>query len=275
MSDDAARSHDEADGGRGALPRLGGASLRDQVASALEARILDGTFAVGERLPTEAELQQTLGVSRTVVRDGLRMLEVRGLVDIRRGAGTRVRSTPVDAYSSAVATMLLRSDLTVGDVFAARAALESQLAVVAARNHTPPLVERVEEAFGRFDRAVRDGDAVAAIAAGHVDFHTELLRATNLPALEILLRPIQEMMLATTVVAQGTDPRDPAGWRIDVHRAILEAVAARDEGAVAVACERHWAPPLRDTAYAGTRAVRLAEMLVSPSELMAVQDRAS
>lgn len=252
------------------LPRLGRSSLRDQVAIALEARIQDGSFAVGARLPTEFELQGSFGVSRTVIRDALRMLEVRGLVEIRRGTGTTVKSTPVDAYSNAVATMLLRSDLTLGDVFDARAALEGQLALVAARNHTPELLERVEQAFTRFETAVRNGDEVPVIVTGHVDFHTELLRATKLPALEILLRPIQEMMLATSVAAQGMDPRDPAAWRVGVHRGILEAVASRNEEAVAAACEKHWATPLRGKSFEETRGVRLGEILLSPRELVAV-----
>ena len=252
------------------LPRLGRSSLRDQVALALESRILDGSFSVGERLPTEFELQESFGVSRTVIRDALRTLAVRGLVEIRRGSGTTVMATPADAYSNAVATMLLRSSLTLGEVFDARAALESQLALVSARNHTPELLERVEEAFVRFETAVRNGEDVQTIVTGHVEFHTELLRATNLPALEVLLRPIQELMLATSVAAQGMDPRDPAAWRLGVHRGILEAVASRDEGAVSAACDKHWATPLRGKSYRQTRAVRLGDIVVSPRELVAV-----
>ncbi len=257
----------------GELPRLGRASLRDQAASALETRILDGTFAAGARLPTELELQQSFGVSRTVIRDALRMLEVRGLVEVRRGSGTTVRSTSADAYSNAVATLLLRSELTLGDVFLARAALESQLAVVAARNHTKILLGRVAAALDTYEKAVRDRAEVDVMVAGHVAFHTEVLRATNLPALEVLLQPIQEMMLATSVVAQGMDPREPEGWRVDVHRAIFEAVAERDEDAVDTACRKHWAAPLKGKRYARTRDVRLADILVSPSELVAIPGR--
>ena len=66
------------------LPRLGGASLRDQVARALEARILDGTVAPGSRLPTEHELQESFGVSRTVIRDALRMKKRRKTNNLKR-----------------------------------------------------------------------------------------------------------------------------------------------------------------------------------------------
>src|SRR5438477_7168996 len=252
------------------LPRLGRSSLRDQVADALETRILDGSFEAGGRLPTEHDLTESFGVSRTVVRDALRLLEARGLVDTRRGAGTVVKATSVDAYSSAVATMLLRSDLTVGDVFAARAALEGHLALVAAKNHTRAHLERVEAALQRFEGAVHDRAGVRAIVSGHVDFHTELVLATNLAALEILLRPIQEMMLATSVVAQGADPRDPRSWRVEVHRALLDAVATRDPAAVVAASEKHWSVPLHGKRYKETRRTRLGEMFVSPRDLMAI-----
>ena len=252
------------------LPRIGGASLRDRVAQALEERIIDGTFAIDERLPTESELQTQFGVSRTVVRDALRMLEVRGLVEIRQGSGTTVKSFPDDAYSIAVATMLLRSQLTIGDIFMARAALESQLAVVAARNHTPQLLDRVVAAFERFQGAVQGHAEPSVIVIGHVDFHSELLRATNLPALEVLLRPVQEMMAATSVGPQGQSPRDPATWRVGAHRAILDAVAARDEERVARACEKHWSVPLRGKQYKRTRAARVGDMFTSPSQLMAI-----
>lgn len=252
------------------LPRIGGASLRDRVASALEERIIDGTFAIDERLPIESELQGQFGVSRTVVRDALRMLEVRGLVEIRQGSGTTVKSFPGDAYSSAVATMLLRSQLTIGDIFMARAALESQLAVVAARNHTPKLLDRVVAAFERFKGAVQDQAEPSVIVIGHIDFHSELLRATNLPALEVLLQPIQEMMAATSVGPQGLSPRDSATWRLGAHRAILDAVAARDEERVSAACEKHWSAPLRGKQYQRIRAARVGDMFTSPRQLMAI-----
>src|SRR5207244_10746436 len=97
-----------------ALPHLRQASLRDRVAQLLEQRILDGTFAAGGRIPPEHELVQRLGVSRTVVRDALRVLEARGLVEVRRGSGTRVRSSTTDAYAGAAPLLLIPSQLTLG-----------------------------------------------------------------------------------------------------------------------------------------------------------------
>lgn len=252
------------------LPHIGRSTLSDQVAGIVEAKILDGSFAPGARLPSEFELTESFGVSRTVIRDALRVLDARGLLEIRRGTGTIVRASSVDAYSNAVAMMLLRSDLTIGDVFEARAALEGQLALIAAENHTAAHIKRVQAAFDGFEEAVREGHDVASIVSAHVRFHAELVRATNLPALEILLGPIQQLMLATSVAARGVDPRDPRAWRVPVHLELLEAVASRDPDAVTRASGRHWSTPLRGKSYRDIRRMRVGEMAMSPRELMAV-----
>src|SRR4051812_5560146 len=164
------------------LPHLGPTNLRDRIVGLLEGSIIDGQFAAGGRLPTETQLGTQLGVSRTVVRDALRVLEARGLIETRRGAGTRVRESSVDAYVNAAAMLLIRSELTVGDVLEARAALESHLAVIAAQNRSEENLEQIEAALDAFAHAVDDRDPVAA-ARCHVEFHTQLVRATRLPAL--------------------------------------------------------------------------------------------
>lgn len=252
------------------LPHIGRSTLSDQVAGILETRILSGTFPPGSRLPTEHELTESFGVSRTVVRDALRVLVARGLVEVRRGTGTIVKPSSVDAYSSAAATLLLRSGLTIGDVFEARAALEGQLALIAAANHTAEQIARARAAFESFKRAVEESRDVEVIVRGHVQFHASLVRATNLPALEILLGPIQQMMLATSVAARGVDPRDPQAWRVSVHLRLLDAVESRDPDEVSAASAKHWSTPLRGKDYREIRAMRLVEMATTPRDLMAV-----
>jgi DNA-binding FadR family transcriptional regulator len=222
------------------FPNVGGPSLRDRVVEALEQRILDGRLPVGDRMPTEIALSEKLGVSRTVVRDALRILEVRGLIDVQRGGrGMIVLPAASDAYAEAVAMLLIRSDLTLGDLMAARAALEGQLLVVAAMNHRASDLRRIRDAMQGFEKTVSSGDGAAA-ARTHVLFHTELLRATRLKAISILLEPIQQMMLATSLVPRGFDPSQPEGWRLDVHKALVEAVASRDPKAVDAATAAHW-----------------------------------
>jgi GntR family transcriptional regulator, transcriptional repressor for pyruvate dehydrogenase complex len=248
------------------LPHLGPTNLRDRVVGLLERSIIDGQFAAGGRLPTEIQLGTQLGVSRTVVRDALRVLEARGLIEIRRGAGTRVRESTADAYVNAAAMLLIRSDLTVGDVLEARAALESNLAVIAAQNRSDENLLQIETALEAFAHAV-DGRDPAAAARCHVEFHTQLVRATRLPALDILIRPLQQMMLATSLVPSGLEPDDPKGWRVEVHRNLFLAVESQSMEELEKAADAHWTYTL-GIAFEGLRERRIGELYASPAQLI-------
>jgi GntR family transcriptional repressor for pyruvate dehydrogenase complex len=68
-------------------------ALPDEVAARIQAQILDGSFAPGDRLPPERELAQTLNVNRSSVREALKKLEQLRLVDIQQGSGTRVKDS--------------------------------------------------------------------------------------------------------------------------------------------------------------------------------------
>jgi DNA-binding FadR family transcriptional regulator len=248
------------------LPHLGPTNLRDRIVGLLERSIIEGQFAAGGRLPTEIQLGAQLGVSRTVVRDALRVLEARGLIEIRRGAGTRVRESTADAYVRAAAMLLIRSELTVGDVLEARAALESHLVVIAAQNRSDENLEQIEAALDAFAHAVDSRDPAAA-ARCHVEFHTELVRATRLPALDILIRPLQQMMLATSLVPSGLEPDDPKGWRVEAHRNLFLAVASQSMEALAEATDVHWTYTL-GVAFAGLRERKIGELYASPAQLI-------
>jgi GntR family transcriptional activator of glc operon len=181
--------------------------------------------------------------------------------------GTTIKATSVDAYATAVATMLIQSELTLGDVFEARAALEGQLALIAAEKHTPEHAKRMAATLDRFADAVRSRDA-QAIVRTHVALHTEIVRATNLPALGILLGPVQQMMAATSVVGRDSDPADPRAWRVKIHRALVEAIASRDLDAVAAASAAHWSAAIRGEGYREIRRTRVGEMFPSPRDLL-------
>ena len=108
----------------------------ERLVSALEQKILSGRLPAGARLPTEGELCDYLHVSRSVVRDAIRALVARGLVTVRQGRGMSVAMPSDAAFSRALLVLLARSDLTMGDVFLARASIETRLVALAAKSGT-------------------------------------------------------------------------------------------------------------------------------------------
>lgn len=225
-------------------------TLSERVASDFEELILRGDLANGQRLPTEAELVESLGVSRSVIRDAVRMLLARGLVDVRQGHGMVV-SAPTDAaFGHALVSLLMRSDLTMGDVIEARSALEIELAPLAARRGTDADWDHISAHLDRFAAALESEDSTTAHEE-HLQFHLGILAAIHLPALELLLRPLQQYMLFTSLPPR---PDDPDLWELPSHYPILEALRAGDEDATREAVRRHF-EYMTAPAYAKFRAI--------------------
>ena len=141
-------------------PRL---KLSDQVAIELERQILGGAYKPGHRLPTEPELYEWLGVSRTVLRDALRTLASFGLITVRQGVGIVVAQPSDGAIMHALAIRLQSSDLTIGDVLAARTGLEVAFAAEAAQSYARALTLVTNDAERRFlERRLREVQRAAA-----------------------------------------------------------------------------------------------------------------
>lgn len=243
----------------GITPREDPGRLSDRVTAELERRILQGELAAGTQLPTEPELCDLFGVSRTVIRDAVRTLVVRGLLDVRAGRGTTIQPPSDAAFSHALLALLMRSDLSLGQIMDARSSLETALVPLAATRATPDQQRHVGECFEQFRHAVTAEDWPATHRT-HLAFHVALLRATNLPALDLMLKPLHEVIV---ICSMPPEPDSIQGWQIDEHAAIWNALLARDENAVRAAMLAHFTfiadPPyaaLRDVPFARTDLAR-------------------
>ena len=211
------------------------ATLSEAVARDLEALILRGELHDGQRLPTEPELGEALGVSRSVLRDAVRTLVARGLLDVRQGQGTVVSAPSSETYGDAMVALLMRSGVTIGDVLDARAALETELGPMAATTGTDEDWDRMEGHFERFEAAVDDGRWSEAHRE-HLGFHLGILSALHLPALEALLAPLEACILLTSMPPQP----DASLWEVPNHPPILAALRGGDPAAVRDAIEHHF-----------------------------------
>jgi GntR family transcriptional regulator, transcriptional repressor for pyruvate dehydrogenase complex len=226
-----------------------------QVVSELERRILGGELRVGERLPTEGELGAELGVSRTVIRDAIRTLTTRRLVRVRHGFGMEVAPPSDLPLAHALADLLMRSDVSVGEVLEARAALDRQLAPLAAANATDDDVAHMNGQLERFAAAAAAGEA-AEVQEAHLEFHLGFVAAMHLPALDLLLKPMAEVILLSSFRPSP----DPERWEVDSHRPLVDALRARDERMLVEAVEYHFAV-LRSAPYERFRAASFRELL--------------
>jgi GntR family transcriptional repressor for pyruvate dehydrogenase complex len=214
----------------------GGVSLVDRVAEVISEEITSGRLSPGDRLPSEVQLVEQLGVSRTVVREAVSRLRNAGLVEPRQGAGVFVlapRMKPLDL--SAEAQQTKASVLQVVEV---RRAMEGEAAALAATRATPEDIRRIRAALEAIDDDVRaGGDGVDADLA----FHQSVVDSTGNPVLAETLRYIGSLMRSGMRVTRANEARR-ADFTAQVrreHDLMLEAIEGGDAEAARAAARQH------------------------------------
>jgi len=118
----------------------------------LRQQIIDGHYPVGSRLPPERNIAETWGVSRTIVREALLMLELEGTVDIRQSSGVYVMRIPSESSDEEEA--FFRSDVGPFEMLQARQLLESNIAAFAAKMATKADIENLKRTLEQEQRAI-------------------------------------------------------------------------------------------------------------------------
>ena len=211
--------------------------LSDRLASIIARQIDSGALAPGDRLPTEARLSEVHGVSRTVVREALHQLRLRGLLRSRQGSGAFVQAPPAHqplAFDSRV----LDSVDSVVQVVEVRRALEGEIAALAAERATRTQVRGLRRQLAAIEEAVAaGGDGVAEDLA----FHRKIAEATGNPQFALLLGYLEQYLREAMRVTRGTEARHVAFARAvrDEHGAIVDAIEAHDPDAARRMAARH------------------------------------
>ena len=208
-----------------AAPRLVIERLSDRLATLLAAQVESGSLSPGDRLPTEQQLAQAHGVSRTVVREAVHQLTSRGLLISRQGSGVYVSKAPRNHALSFDAAVLESIDAVV-QVREVRRALEGETAALAASRATRLQVAALRRALKAIDKSTADGgDGVAEDLA----FHRALTDAAGNPHFGRLLEFLEQYLAEAMRVTRGNEARR-VDFMEDVraeHRAIVDAVEAR------------------------------------------------
>lgn len=187
--------------------------------------IREGRLQPGDRLPSERELCQRLGVSRVTVREALRILEASGLLDIRVGArGGAFLTTPsTERLSEGLADLISLSHLTAVNVTEARIIVELGI--------LPLAVERAAEADIAALSAMVD-EARDALVTGTYNvgmsaaFHIRVAECTHNPAIAMLVRSFRGPLMMSLSESHRSAPMSYQG--VDEHFELTQAIKERD-----------------------------------------------
>ena len=200
--------------------------LSQTVETAIEEAIRSGDFAPGEKLPSEMELCSQFGVSRTVMREALRMLSARGLLRIEKGRGIFVSLLSVDSVANPMELYLhMHSgpDHAV-HVVGARQLIEPPIAGLAAVRHTDEDAARLRANVEELSTAARDRELMSKL---DMSFHLLIAEAAHNPVLPLFIRPIQMLMPAIKADVYGV-VGDAHELAVHWHTRILDAILDRD-----------------------------------------------
>jgi GntR family transcriptional repressor for pyruvate dehydrogenase complex len=229
-------ARDAASPAAGGLQRAPG--LAEALARHLRAAIVEGSFGPGEKLPTEAALAESFGVSRPVVREAIAQLRFQGLVVSQQGRGVFVSETGAGTLFSLDAADL-SDPQTLAQIYQLRMILEIGAARLAARHATRGRKAALRRALAALDQTVtRGGDGIAADIA----FHLAIAEASGNDQLAALMRMLYGSLRKSISVARRNSEREGPETVLRVqeqHHALCAAILDGDEDGAEAAMRRH------------------------------------
>jgi len=188
----------------------------------------------GEKLPSEQEMCTLFGVSRTAVREALRMLHAKGLISIQKGKGMHVRQFSEETITDPMHLYFelhLKKDYAL-DLVQARQILEPSIAALAARYRTELDLKLMKEHLETFQQHNGSFDELSKLDAL---FHIDIARASGNSFLPLLLDPIHRLLpkIKSGIYTTVKDAKESAmKWHQQIYVAIAEKSPAKAEEAM-------------------------------------------
>ena len=208
-----------------------GERLYEQVAEQVGELILSRRLDVGERLPSEAELGELFGVSRTVVREGIKVLADKGLVQPEAGRGTFVSKPAPELLASCMDTILRVEQCSLADLLVLRRTVEVPTAGLAAAQSGAASRLELEQRLAGLEQQL---DSPGGFMLADKGFHVAIARATGNELTAALVGALKvvtwKLQLIPVQVYHRSMPH---------HRAIQEAIRAGDRAGAEAAMDAH------------------------------------
>ncbi len=214
--------------------------LSHGVVRQIEELILRGIIRPGERLPSERELSERMGVSRPSLREALADLQDRGLLTSKAGAGVFVADVLGSAFAPALVTLFATHDTAVFDYISFRRDMEGLAAERAAQFGSDTDLQVIATIYAKMEAAHQKRDP-ADEAALDADFHLAIIEASHNVVMLHMMRSMYQLLREgvfynRTIMFKQRLTRDQL---LDQHRAINDALQARDAKAARAAVESH------------------------------------
>ncbi len=212
-------------------------SLNDKVEKRLRGMLTNGTWAPGERLPTESEFARMFGVSRTTIHVALQKLNASGLVITRAGDGTFAKEFSLRSYLNNASDLYVTPEM-LDDVYAFRRLVEVECARLACERATPEDLQAMQLSCGVYQEIIREnteqtGEGLLRRVKADMDFHYSICQASHnsmyLLAMNAALGPIGKHLenIIPSRIARAPTVDFLSDGRT-THQYILDTIKRRD-----------------------------------------------
>ena len=203
-------------------------TLSQKIERTIESAIREKKLLIGSKLPTEREMCESFGVSRTALREALRRLSARGLISIHKGSGMYVSEIKIeDAINSLNLYYDLKFDNNLLTQFIeVRRLFEPEIAKLAAKNRTEADIAELENNLSEFASCNADNTQMEADLDNK--FHLTIVKATTNPIMQITMEPIYSLLprMRNYIYANIEGEKENT---LNSHRDLLSAIREKNE----------------------------------------------
>jgi GntR family transcriptional repressor for pyruvate dehydrogenase complex len=210
----------------------------EQVIEQIKSKIKSGEIKKGDRLPSEREMAELIGVSRTSVREAIRALEVVGLVESKQGAGNYIKTNFDNSLFEPLSVMFMLQESSVKEMYDLRETLELECAKLSSKNIEDNELALLTAIVDRMYLAESEEDSLEL----DIKFHYLIVKASRNVLLINMLDVISQLMdefiqkSRMQILHEGNTKQS----LLDIHENLLRALKCRDESKVCNAMKEHF-----------------------------------
>ncbi|WHH58026.1 FadR/GntR family transcriptional regulator [Petroclostridium sp. X23] len=199
-------------------------SVTDMTVQNLKELIISGNIKIGDKLPTEMEICSALNISRSTVREAIRVLQAMGFVEMKRGKGAFVAKVTEDDPTHII-KWFVEHEVQVTDFMEVRMGIEPLGVKLAIQRATPKQISELEEIHANFEKAM-EGQDVVALLTNDEAFHKHIIKATQ----NNLLISINQQILDVFAEyrSKSFTIKEISKNALEPHRKVLDAIKRRD-----------------------------------------------
>jgi GntR family transcriptional regulator, transcriptional repressor for pyruvate dehydrogenase complex len=208
--------------------------LYEEIATKLEKMVLDETLKVGDKLPPEKNLAENFGVSRNILREALKTLKERGLIEVRTGDGVYIVKPGTDVLKDMVNRLIILGGVSIRDLFEFRLAIEVKSCGLAAEKADEGELKHLEEIINKMKNDVEDPERWAK---EELEFHMSIAKASKNTLFYSFISPISNLLFELFLKGRQNPQAKIEG--IEGHIAIVKNLKKRNKALAEEAMRKH------------------------------------